>query len=260
MTLNRDLRIKIVEMIKRSGEGHLPSSFSIVDLIEYLYSNILKFKKDNAKWIDRDYFILSKGHGGPGLYVVLEKHGFINKKDLIEYGTKEGILSGHPDSTKIPGVEASTGSLGHGFPIAVGLALGLKILNKLNRVFVLIGDGECHEGTIWEAAHVANNLRLGNICAVIDWNGSAAQLMPRDDLINKWKSFGWVTNLIDGRNSDSLDKAFRNLKFSLNDNPNVLIAKTIKGKGVSFVEGHGKWHHKIPNSQEMLEIMKELKS
>jgi len=258
--MNKDLRIKIVEMIKRSGEGHIPSCFSIVDIIEYLYGNILKFKKDNSKWADRDYFILSKGHGCAALYVVLEKYGIIEKKHLIEYGTKEGILAGHPDSTKIPGVEASTGSLGHGFPMAVGLALGLKILNKLNRVFVLLGDGECHEGTVWEAAHVANNLRLGNICAVVDWNGSAAQLMPRDDLLNKWKSFGWTTNLIDGHNQESLDRAFKNTKFSFNDSPNVLIAKTIKGKGVSFVEGHGKWHHKIPNNEELLQIMKELKN
>ena len=258
--INKDLRIKIVEMIKRSGEGHIPSSFSIVDIIEHLYSKVLKFKKNDTRWVDRDYFILSKGHGCAALYVVLEKYGIIDSKHLVEYGNKEAILAGHPDSTKIPGVEASTGSLGHGFPMAVGLALGLKILNKSNRVFVLLGDGECHEGTIWEAAHVANNLRLGNMCAVIDWNGSAAKLMPRDDLHNKWKSFGWNTNLVDGHNLSSLDKAFRDLKFSLNDTPNVLIAKTIKGKGVSFIEGHGKWHHKMPSNDEITEIMKELKS
>ena len=258
--MNKDLRIKIVEMIKRSGEGHIPSSFSIVDIIEYLYGNVLKFNKDNDKWVDRDYFILSKGHGCAALYAVLEKYGVIDKKHLMEYGSKEAILAGHPDSTKIPGVEASTGSLGHGFPMAVGLALGLKILNKSNRVFVLIGDGECHEGTIWEAAHVANNLRLGNLCAIVDWNGSAEQLMPRDDLLSKWKSFGWTTNLTNGHNLESLKNVFKKLQFTLNDNPNVLIAKTIKGKGVSFVEGHGKWHHKIPSNDEMIEIMKELKS
>ena len=258
--MNKDLRIKIVEMIKRSSEGHIPSSFSIVDIIEHLYGNVLKFKKNDPQWVDRDYFVLSKGHGCAALYVVLEKYGVLSESHLLEYGTKEGILAGHPDLTKVPGVEASTGSLGHGFPMAVGLALGLKILNKSNRVFALLGDGECHEGTVWEAANVANNMRLGNICAIIDWNGSAAQLMPRDDLINKWKSFGWATSIIDGHSTESLNNSFKNLKLSLDSDPQVFIAKTTKGKGVSFVEGHGMWHHKIPNDDEIKKIMKELKS
>ena len=258
--MNADLRKKIVDMITNAGEGHIPSSFSIVDIIETIYAKFLKFDPQNPNWDERDHFILSKGHGGAALYVVLEKHGFITQQDLDQYSTEEGILGGHPDRTKVPGAEASTGSLGHGFPFAMGKALGLKIKNKNNKVFSIVGDGECHEGTIWEAAHVANNLRLGNLCAVVDWNGSAEQLMPRDDLLSKWKSFGWTTNLTNGHNLESLKNVFKKLQFTLNDNPNVLIAKTIKGKGVSFVEGHGKWHHKIPSNDEMIEIMKELKS
>ena len=257
--MNEDLRIQIAEMVSHSKDGHIPSSFSIVDIVNHLYEYVLKFDSKRPKWENRDYFILSKGHGCVGLYVVLQKYGFIFKKDILNYGKPKGILGGHPDMTKISGIEASTGSLGHGLPTAVGLALGLKIQNKKNRVFVLVGDGECHEGTIWESANIANNLRLGNLCVVVDWNGSAAQLMPRDDLVNKWKSFGWKTKLINGHKFDSINKAFKNLNFKIHGDPKAIIAKTIKGKGVSFIEGHGKWHHKIPNQDELRLIIKELK-
>ena len=122
----------------------------------------------------------------------------------------------------------------------------------------MLGDGECHEGTIWEAANIANNLRLGNLCAIVDWNGSAKQLMPRDELLKKWKAFGWKSNLMDGHSNDSMKKIFSGLKFNLNGSPNLLLAKTTKGKGVSFLEGHGTWHHKIPNENELKLIIKEL--
>ena len=171
---------------------------------------------------------------------------------------KVGILGGHPDSRHLPGVEASTGSLGHGFPTAVGLALGLKIQKKINKIIVLLGDGECHEGTIWESAHVANNLNLGNICAIIDWNGSAAQLMPKDNLLKKWKAFGWKTFVVDGHSNKELEKTFKKIKFSINGTPSLILAKTTKGKGVPFLEGHGKWHHKLPNEKEQNKIFKEL--
>jgi transketolase len=258
MTLNKDLRIKIAEMVKRSGEGHIPSSYSIVDIIEYLYGNVLEFDAKNPSWEDRDYFILSKGHGCGGLYVVLHKYGFLTDQDILDYSTSKGILGGHPDMTIVPGAEASTGSLGHGFPTAVGLALGLKILGRQNRVFVLLGDGECHEGTIWESANVANNLGLGNLCAIIDWNGSAAQLMPRDDLPAKWRAFGWDSLVIDGHSLDDFEKAFGTMEFSPAGTPKVVLAKTIKGRGVSFIEGHGVWHHRIPNNEEMTLICQEL--
>jgi len=258
MIFNKDLRIKIVKMITRAGEGHIPSSFSILDIVHFLYKNFLRYNRKNTKWKKRDYFILSKGHGSPALYVVLNKFGIIKDKDILEYGSKVGILGGHPDSTHIPGVEASTGSLGHGFPTAIGLALGLKIQKKKNKIIVLLGDGECHEGTIWESAHVANNLNLGNVCAIIDWNGSAAQLMPKDDLLKKWKAFGWKTFVVDGHSNKELEKTFKKIKFSLDGTPNLILAKTIKGKGVSFLEGHGKWHHKLPNKEEQNKIFKEL--
>ena len=258
MTLNKGLRIKIMQMISRAGEGHMPSSFSILDIINFVYGNIIKFKKNNPNWPKRDYFISSKGHACAALYVVLNKFKILKDKDILSYGSKTGILGGHPDSTNVPGVEASTGSLGHGFPTAVGLALGLKIQKKKNKVVVLIGDGECHEGTIWESANVAANLNLGNVCAIVDWNGSAEQLMPKDDLINKWKSFGWKTFVTNGHSNDILKNTFKKIKFDLDGVPKVILAKTIKGKGVPFLEGHGKWHHKIPSKEEQTKIFEEL--
>jgi transketolase len=244
--------------VKASAEGHIPSSYSIVDIIDYLYGKVLKVDAENPKWTERDYFILSKGHGAAALYVVLNKYGFLANKDLELYGRKEGILGGHPDVTIVPGVEASTGSLGHGFPTAIGTALGLRIKNKLNKVFCLVGDGECHEGTIWESANIAANLKLGNMCVIVDLNGSAAQLMPLDDMVAKWEAFGWQTFEVDGNSPVELEKIFKILQLKSVGQPIAIIARTIKGKGVSFIEGHGKWHHKIPNDDEMKLIIQEL--
>jgi transketolase len=257
-TYNKELRLQIAKIVKASGEGHIPSSYSIVDIIDFLYGKVLNFNAREPKWTDRDYFILSKGHGAAALYVVLYKYGFLTSKDLELYGTKDGILGGHPDVTIVPGVEASTGSLGHGFPTAVGTALGLRIKNKTSRVFCLVGDGECHEGTIWESANVAANLKLGNLCVIVDFNGSAAQLMPLDDMVAKWKAFGWQVYEVDGNSEEEIEKISQILELKSVDKPIAIIARTIKGKGVSFIEGHGKWHHKIPNDEEMKLITQEL--
>jgi len=257
--MNNDLRRKIVDMVCQGKDGHIPSSFSIVDIISFLYKNTLKFDSKNTLWDERDYFILSKGHGCLALYVVLREHGFLTDDDLDGFCKEGGILGEHPDSTKVPGVEACTGSLGHGFPFSVGIALGLRIQNKDNRVLVLVGDGECHEGTIWEAAHVASNMELGNLCLLVDWNGSAAQLMPKDDLPAKWRAFGWKTQVIDGHSQEEIKKALENVHFCSRGIPHVIIAKTIKGKGVPMLEGHGVWHHRIPNDAEYKTIMEALK-
>ena len=249
MTLNKDLRLKIAQMVKASGEGHIPSSYSIVDLLDHLYGHVLRYDAKNPRWADRDYFILSKGHGCGGFYAVLHKYGFLSDQDIADYSTSRGILGGHPDMTIVPGAEASTGSLGHGFPTSVGVALGLQIQQRDNRVFALLGDGECHEGTVWESANVAANRHLGNLCAIVDWNGSAAQLMPLDDLPAKWRAFGWETYVIDGHSADEMRAVFSRLVFVRNGTPKVVVARTVKGKGVSFVEGHGKWHHRIPSDE-----------
>tara|TARA_B100000989_G_scaffold297983_1_gene285553 strand:- start:639 stop:1415 length:777 start_codon:yes stop_codon:yes gene_type:complete len=255
--MNEDLRLKIISIIKNSGEGHIPSSFSIVDIIDYLYGNVLKIYK-NPSHENRDYFILSKGHGCAALYTVLNKHGFLTNTQLKSYSNKNSILGGHPDSTKIPHVEASTGSLGHGFPMACGIALGLKIKKKRNKVITLLGDGECHEGTIWESANIASNRNLTNLIAIIDWNKSAQQLMPIENLKNKWISFGWEVHVINGHCKKNFNYMSKVIKKKKNTKPVVFLAQTIKGKGVSFLEGHGKWHHKIPNDKELEEIKKEL--
>jgi transketolase len=252
------LRKTIADIIFNSKEGHIPSSFSIVDIIDFLYEEVLKFDPKNPAWIERDYFVLSKGHGAAALYVVLHKHGFISDRDLELYSQKNGILGGHPDTTCVPGAEASTGSLGHGFPTALGIALGLRIQSKLNRVFALLGDGECNEGTIWEAALVGAKQQLGNLVAIVDLNGSAAQILPVDPLIDKWRAFGWDALEVDGHDRGSLRQAISKIEFGSVGKPHVMIAKTIKGKGVSFIEGHGKWHHRIPSREELGQIYNEL--
>lgn len=258
MTPNQDLRLQIARMVKRSGEGHIPSSFSIVDIIDHLYGKVLRYNAADPEWTERDYFVLSKGHGCGAFYAVLHKYGFLTDEDIADYSTSRGILGGHPDTTKVPGAEASTGSLGHGFPTAVGLALGLRIRQQSNRVYALLGDGECHEGTIWESANVAANQQLGNLVAIVDWNGSAAQLMPQDDMPSKWRAFGWNVTEVDGHDPADLDAVFKNLDYAARGTPHAIIAHTVKGKGVSFTEGHGRWHHRIPDDQEMAGIEKEL--
>jgi transketolase len=255
---NKDLRRQIVEMVVRGRDGHIPSSFSIVDIVARLYEGFLQVDPARPDWPDRDYFILSKGHGCLALYVVLARKGFLTEKDITGFCTPGGILGEHPDATKVPGVEASTGSLGHGMPFAVGIALGLQIRRKPNRVVVLCGDGECHEGTIWEAAHVARNRRLGNLCVIVDWNGSGQQLMPVDDLPAKWRAFGWNTHVADGHDPDEIADILSRIEFVADGIPTAIIARTVKGKGVPLLEGHGPWHHRIPNPEELATIREAL--
>ena len=241
--MNKPLRRRIVEMITKAGEGHIPSAFSIVDIIEVLYGRVLG---------PEDRFILSKGHGCAALYAVLERNGVLAQEHLDSYGTSEGILGGHPDRTKAP-VECSTGSLGHGLPMAVGLALGLRIQKKSGRVFVLVGDGETHEGTTWESARVAPHLGLA-VTVIVDNNRSAEQLIANSNLTKQFWSFGWRVAEIDGHDGSGIDSA-----LNYRPGPLAIIANTTKGKGVSFLEGHGKWHHRIPNKEEYAAIMEELK-
>lgn len=256
--MNEEYRRKIARMVYEGKDGHMPSAFSIIDIIEVLYRDFLRFDAKDPTWEGRDYFILSKGHGCLAQYVMLEKYGFITGQDIALFCKPGGILGEHPDCTKVPGVEASTGSLGHGLPFAVGIALGLRLKGLDNRVYVVVGDGECHEGSVWEAANVANNLRLGNLCVTVDWNGSAAQLMPRDDLPAKWRAFGWETTVIDGHSDQELHEAYNGVRWAATSTPTAIVAKTVKGKGVPMIEGHGPWHHRIPNDEEMKVIMEAL--
>jgi len=253
---NNDLRIRIAEMVYNSKEGHIPSAYSIIDILSALYDKILKYDSKNPEWAERDYFILSKGHGCKALYVILEKYGFITKEDIFR--KEKIILGGHPDCTKVPGVEASTGSLGHGVVTAMGIALGLKIKKKANKVIALIGDGENNEGTVWETALIAQNLKLGNLCVVVDNNESLAQILKYHDLNKMWDSFGWNVYEINGHDEEELISTFNKISFNYNFPPSVIIANTVKGKGVDFIEGHGHWHHKIPTIKELETIMRRL--
>jgi len=257
-TLNKDLRRKIVDMVVAGKDGHIPSAFSILDIIEVIYREHLTFRPEDPEWEGRDIFVLSKGHGCLAQYVVMGKHGILTDTHLDEFCTCQGLLGEHPDCTKVPGSEASTGSLGHGMPFAVGIAMALKIRGMNNKVYVVCGDGECQEGTIWEAANIANNQQLGNLCVVVDWNGSAAQLQSRDDLPGKWKAFGWDTTVCEGHSEEELNAAIKGANMSIDGAPKAIIAKTTKGKGVPMLEGHGPWHHRIPNEEEYKIIMEAL--
>jgi len=240
------------------NNGHIPSAFSILDIVTLLYRDVLSVDPRNPHWRDRDYFVLSKGHGCLALYVNLHRAGFISDRDIEMFCRPDGILGEHPDMTKVPGAEASSGSLGHGLSFAVGVALGHRIAQLSNKVFVLIGDGESHEGTIWEAAHVARNYELGKLCVIVDWNESGMQLLPHDDLPAKWRAFGWKTHVVDGHNEAELYAAIKSIPFQSRGIPTVILARTIKGKGVPFIEGHGIWHHRIPDASEYQRIMEAL--
>lgn len=253
---NGDLRIKIADMVYSAKEGHIPSSFSIVDIIDTLYRSVLRIDSQVPDDPERDFFVLSKGHGAAALFVVLHKYGFLTDQHIKDYGTLRGILGGHPDSTKVPGAEFSTGSLGHGLPMAVGVALGLKIRSRENKVYALLGDGECHEGTVWEAANVGRNNLLDNLTVIVDWNGSASQLMPIDDLPDKWRAFGWDTVVVNGHSPSEIEAAC--LAPRSEGVPRAIVAKTTKGFGVDFVEGHGSWHHKVPSEIELRKIKEAL--
>ena len=259
--MNNELRRNIVQMVYEAKCGHIPSAFSIIDILEILYRKVLKYSINDIHSKDRDYFILSKGHGCLALYVVLEKFGFVGKKELTSFSKHDSLLGEHPDCLKVPGIEASTGSLGHGLPFAVGIALGLKINKMPNKVIVLIGDGECNEGSIWEAAMAAPKYNLDNLIVIVDKNnfqqtGSNSDIMDLRDLKNKWNSFGWEAEDIDGHNIEKLISYFDNLKN--NQMPKALIANTIKGKGFSFSENNNDWHHSVLTKSFFEKALNEL--
>ena len=239
-------KTRILQMAHRAGEGHIASAFSILDILEVLYSDI-KTKDDR--------FVLSKGHASLALYTVLAKHKFIDDKQLDMVCKFESSLGGHPARCRKIGIEASTGSLGHGFPIAVGMAMALKIKKITAKVFCLVGDGECNEGSIWEACLLASHHNLDNLVCIIDYNHSTDRAVKLEDLSEKFKSFGFTVVTTDGHNHLSLRKALSCDNFG---KPLVIIANTIKGKGCVVMEGNPEWHHKVPTDSEMEVMTREL--
>ena len=257
INLARKIRFEIINMSYRSKAPHLASSLSCTDIVTVLYEKILKINKKNR--LNTDKFILSKGHAATSLYAILSYKKYFNKKELLNYAKKGSLLEEHPNP-KINGVEAPTGSLGHGLPIGCGIALAAKIKKYKFRTFVLLGDGECNEGSVWEAAMFASAKRLNNLIAIIDYNkwqgtGKSNEIMSLRPLQAKWKSFGWSVANIDGHNHKTLYKVLRK-KYG---KPTVVIANTTKGKGVSFMEDDNNWHYRIPTLNEVKIAKKELK-
>lgn len=251
----KNLRSVIFKTIYSGGGGHIPASLSAVEILAVLYYVVMNINPRNPNDDQRDRFILSKGHGCVALYAILADRGFFDKRLLDTFGKKGTILGGHPDMHKIPGVEASTGSLGHGFPFGVGMALAGKFDKKKYRVFVLLGDGECQEGTIWEAALFASQHKLDNLVAIIDYNKHQAldrldNIVSLEPMVDKWRSFGWSVKEVDGHNLSHLENIFKSVPFETKK-PSLVVAHTIKGKGISFMENSPIWHFRMPNNKEM---------
>lgn len=242
-----ELRIRIVQVLGRGGRGHVGTSLSPVEILRVLYDSVLRYDPKNPKSPQRDRFILSKGHGCIALYVLLQEKGFFPEEELWKFCRFDGILGGHPDP-KVPGIEVSTGSLGHGLPIAVGMAINAKYERAAHRVFVVLGDGECDEGSVWEAAMSAAKHKLDNLTVMVDYNkqqsyASTYEVLDLEPFADKWRSFGFSCREIDGHDVTSLEEAFKDLPFEPGK-PSAIICHTVKGKGIGFAENDLKWHHK----------------
>lgn len=248
------LKKRIVRIAYRAGEGHIPSAFSILDILLVLYDKILKITPKNHKHSERNRFILSKGHASMGIYAVLCEKGFFSSQELERFAQYGSFLGGHPDRNKVPGIEASTGSLGHGLPISVGIALGLKIKKIKAEVYTIIGDGECNEGTIWESLLIASQHKLNNLHCIVDFNHSTDRALGLKNLKQKFLSFGWDTQVIDGHNQKEILAALK----KKGKKPIATIANTIKGSGSKLIENNPAWHHRCPTKEELKQILKEL--
>lgn len=256
------LRQDILKMIYSAQSGHPGGSFSSIDLLTVLFfDGFLKLDAQHPDWLERDYFILSKGHAAPALYAVLGELGFFAKDEFFNLRQIDSLLQGHP-VIKIPGVEATTGSLGQGVSMATGIAMGLKIDQKSNKVFTLLGDGEMQEGQVWEALMSAAHHHLGNLVAIVDVNGlqidgATSSVMNSTPLDQKFQAFGWEVFTCDGHNYTEIGETLKQA-IAVIDKPAVILAKTVKGKGVSFMENNAGWHGKAPNEAEFTQAMAEL--
>ena len=254
----------IIEQVNRSNSGHPGGSLSIADILTVLYFNELNIDEKNPKWEDRDRMILSKGHCSPALYSCLANRGFFDKEELKKFRNINSRLQGHPDMNKVPGVDMTTGSLGQGLSVANGMAIAGKLNKKDYRVYCVLGDGEIEEGQIWEAAMASNKYKLDNLCVIVDNNnlqidGTIEEVMSSYPIEEKFRSFGFQIININGHDIEEIIKAFdvaRNIK----EKPTCIIAKTIKGKGKSFMENQVGWHGKAPNEEQYIQAMKELET
>ena len=256
------IRRKIFRMICKAGGGHIAPAFSIVELMTVLYFRILRIDSQNPKSPDRDRFILSKGHACAALYATLVQAGFAPEEQLDFFCQPGGELGGHPDCGALPGIEATTGSLGHGLGLAAGIAFAGQMDRKDYRVFTILGDGECQEGSVWEAALFAAHHQLDNLIAIIDYNKLQAidpiqDVLGLEPLKEKFAAFNWAVQEIDGHDMDALEELFTGLPFEPGK-PSLLIAHTVKGKGISFMENVPIWHYRVPSGKEMQTALREL--
>tara|TARA_A100001011_G_C14314821_1_gene847437 strand:+ start:3322 stop:4155 length:834 start_codon:yes stop_codon:yes gene_type:complete len=259
-----ELKKNILEMAFSAGasSSHFGGALSIVEIISTLFSYKMKLKKDNPNWEDRDRFILSKGHACLAYYAALCEIGFISKNELKTFEKDDSNLLGHPVINKKLGIDFSNGSLGMGLSLGIGVAISLKKKNKKNNVYVILGDGECNEGSVWEASMAASNFNLDNLYAIIDKNnfqqtGSNKDIMDTADLFKKWSSFGWDTYELDGHNIEELYNYFN--KEQISKKPKAIIANTIKGKGFTFSENNNDWHHAVLSKTLYDKAIEELK-
>ncbi len=257
-----DLRKDTVDMIRSGNGGHIGGDMSVMETLVTLYFDQMNISPEQQDNPDRDLFVMSKGHSVEAYYAVLAKKGFLDIKEVIEKFSQFGSkYIGHPNN-KLPGIEMNSGSLGHGLPVCVGMALAAKMDGRNNRVYTVMGDGELAEGSVWEAAMAANQYKLDNLCAVVDRNrlqisGNTEDVMGHDDLHERFKSFGWhVIDVEDGNSITQLHRAFEEAKQT-KGRPSVLIADTIKGKGSSVMENKASWHHHVPTDEEYDQILKD---
>ncbi len=256
------VRKGVIEGTGHAKSGHPGGSLSIADIVTYLYFHEMHVDPKNPKWEDRDRFVLSKGHTAPALYAALSLKGFFPWEHIATLRQPDSILQGHPSMKYTPGVDMSTGSLGQGISTAVGMALGAKLQGKSFRVYALLGDGEIEEGQVWEAAMLAGNRKLDNLVAIVDWNnlqidGALDDVNSPCPIDKKFEAFGWNVITIDGHDFDQIDDAFTAAK-ACKGKPTCIIAKTIKGKGVSYMEDKCEWHGAAPNAEQYEQAMAEL--
>ncbi|MGD2037164.1 MAG: transketolase [Desulfobacterales bacterium] len=257
------IRCDIIDMICTAAAGHPGGSLSAADVVTALYFRVMRIDPKNPDWPDRDRFILSKGHACPVWYAALAERGYFDKSHLKTLRRMGSILQGHPDMRKTPGIDMTAGSLGHGLSAGLGMALSGKLLQKDYHVFVIIGDGESQEGSIWEASMAAPNFKLDNLTAILDYNHlqndySLEDIMPIHPAVDKWKAFGWHVLDIDGHDMAQVVQALEEAKAHRGA-PTMIVANTVKGKGVSYMENVCEWHGKAPCQEEADQALEELR-
>lgn len=255
------LRNRILDILQHVRRGHVGSAFSVLEVLRVLYDEVLRYDPAQPFWPDRDRCILSKGHGCLALYVLLAEKGFFPAEELERATLFPSILGGHPDYGKVPGVEASTGSLGHGLSIGVGMALAARMDGKDYRTFVLVGDGECDEGSVWEAALGAAKHRLSRLTVLVDYNkmqcySSTTEVLDLEPFADKWRAFGFEVREVDGHDVDAVRRALAGLPYHA-EKPSALICHTVKGKGIPLTENNPDWHHQARISDDMMARLRQ---